>query len=108
MTCLRFFLPGFFVLSAFGQSPQNAVDPTRFTKEAVQAILGVSLGQGKPPVVYLERFTGAVTETSCSAPLIEMKVPEGVNFTMARVPPPEGFSDNMPAARGLPACAAGR
>ncbi len=107
MTCLRFFLPAVFVLSAFGQSPQNAVDPTRITKEAVQAILGNNLGQGKLPVVHLERFTGAVKESACSVPLIEMKVPKDVNFTMMQVPPSEGFRDNMRAARGLPACSAG-
>ena len=114
MTCLRFFLPGFFVLSAFGQSPQNAVDPTRIIKEAVQAILGNNLGQTRPtPTVprmnYLATLMATVPrETQCSVPLIEMKVPKDVNFTMAQVPPPERFSDNMPVARGLPACPAGR
>jgi hypothetical protein len=74
----------------------------------VKAILDASLGQGTLPVVHFERFTGGVKETSCSVPLIAMKVSEDVNFTMAQVPPPQGFSDNMPVAQGLPACAAGR
>jgi hypothetical protein len=65
------------------------------------------LGQGELPVVHLERFSGGVKEASCSVPLLEMKVPKGVNFTMTQVPPAEGFSDNMPVARGLAACAAG-
>jgi hypothetical protein len=108
MTCLRFFLPGFFALSAFSQSPQNAVDTTRVTKEAVQAILGASLGQGTLPVVRLGRFTGAVDESACSVPLIEMKVPKDVNFTMAQVPPPQAFSDDMAVAHGLPPCPADR
>jgi hypothetical protein len=107
MTCLRFFLPAVFVLSAFGQSPQNAVDPTRLTNKVVKTILDVSLGQGTLPVTYLERATGRVKETACSVPLIEMKVPKDVNFTMAHVPPPQGFNDNMPVAQGLPACSAG-
>ena len=108
MTCLRFFVPGFLALGAFGQSPQNAVDPTRITKEAVQAIVSASLGQGTLPVTYFDRFTGGVKETSCSVPLIEMKVPKDVNFTMKQVPPPQGFGDNMPVARGLSVCAVGR
>jgi len=107
MTCLRFFLPGFLVLSAFGQSPQNAADPRRITKEAVQSILRASLGQGTLPVTYFDRFTGGVKETACSVPLIEMKVPKDVNFTMLQMPPPEGFSDKMPVAQGLPACPTG-
>lgn len=113
MSKVRFLLPGFLVLGAFGQSPQNAVDPTRITKEAVQAILGNNLGQTRPtPTVprmnYLAPLMASVPkETQCSVPLIEMEIPKGVNFVISQVPPSEGFSDNMAVARGLAACAGG-
>jgi hypothetical protein len=114
MSKVRFLLPGFLVLGAFGQSSQNAADPSHITKEVVQAILGNNLGQTRPtPTVprmnYLAPLMANVPkETRCSVPLIEMNVPNGVNFTMAQVPPPQGFSDNMPVAQGLPACPTGR
>jgi hypothetical protein len=106
MAGLRFFLPALFVVSACGQSPQNAVDPMRIAQKAARAILSASFGQAGP-VVHTERFSAATIETSCSVPLIEMKVSKDINFTMAQVPPPEGFSDNMPVAHGLPACPPG-
>jgi len=104
MTCFRFFLPALFVLSAVGQS-QNAADPSHITKDVVQAILGASLGQGRP-VMHLERFTADSKETSCSVPLIEMEIPKGV-FVIAQVPPPNGTSDKMLVVKGLPACPSG-
>jgi hypothetical protein len=109
MAGLRFFLPALFVLSAFGQSYQNAVDPSRITKEAVQAILGASLGQSKP-VMNLMTFKadGPKDASSCSVPLIEVQISKDTNFVIAQVPPPSDFRDNMPVAKGLPACPAGR
>jgi hypothetical protein len=105
MSHLRFLLPCFFVLTAFGETPQNAVDPTRISKEAVQAILGASLGQSKPGAAYEHLIVGNVPmETACSVPLVEMKIPTGVDFAIAQVPPPSDFHDNMPVAKGLPAC----
>ncbi len=108
MTCLRFFLPGFFVLSAFAQTSQNAVDPSHITKEAVQAILGASLDQSKP-VMNLMTFTanGPKDASSCSVPLVEVQIPKDTNFVIAQVHPPSGFSDTMPVAKGLPACPPG-
>ena len=105
MTCSRFFLPGLFVLSAFGQSAQNAVDPTRISKEVVQAILGNNLGQTKP-VIPLQQFTakGTMAFSECSVPLVEMKVPKETKFAIAQVPPPADFRDNMPVAKGFPVC----
>ena len=113
MTCLRFFLPGLFALSAFGQSPQNAVDPSRITKEAVQTILGNNLGQTKPRPTgqgmnYLAPLSVNIPrEASCSVALIEMEIPKGVNFLIEQVHPSNGTSDNMPVAKGLPACSTG-
>ncbi|HEV8037936.1 MAG TPA: hypothetical protein VGP62_03665 [Bryobacteraceae bacterium] len=110
MTCFRFFLPGLFVLSAFGQSSQNAIDPTRLSKEAVQAILANNLGQTKPGmtapgVFYLAPLSvNLPKETSCSVPLVEMKVPKDTKFEIAQAAPPAGFRDNMPVAKGLPVC----
>jgi len=109
MAGLRFFLPALFVVSAFAQTSQNAVDPSHITKEAVQAILGASLGQSKP-VMNLMTFTanGPNDASSCSVPLVEVQIPKDTNFVIAQVHPPSGFSDNMPVAKGLPACPTGR
>jgi hypothetical protein len=118
MSRLRFFLPALFVLSAFGQTPQNAVDPYRITKKAVQAILGANLGatnlgatspgEIRPGMNYLAPLPVNVPrETSCSVPLIEMKIPKDVDFVMAQVAPPDGTRDNMPVVHGLPACPTG-
>ncbi len=104
------FLLAFFALSAFGQSPGNAVDPTRISKEAVQAILGASLGQNRPAAAYehlvvlhdVQEWT-----SSCSVPLAAMEIPKDVNFVITQVAPPGDFKDNMPVAHGLPACPAG-
>ena len=105
MSHLRFLLPCLFVLTAFGETPQNAVDPSHITKEAVQAILGASLGQSKPGAAYEHLIVANVPmETACSVPLVEMKIPKGVDFAIAQVPPPSEFHDNMPVAKGLPAC----
>jgi hypothetical protein len=109
MAGLRFFLPALlFVVSAFGQSPQNAVDPSRITKEAVQAILGNNLGQTRP-VLNLQQFTvnGPKEASACSVPLVEVQIPKDTNFVIAQVPPPSDFRDNMPVAKGLPACPTG-
>jgi hypothetical protein len=97
------FLFAFFVVSAFGQSSQNAVDPTRITKEAVQAVLGASLGQSMP-VSNLMPFSEWQRENSCSVPLIEVRIPKDTNFVITQVPPPGDFRDNMLVAHGLPAC----
>ena len=108
MDGLKFFLPALFVLSAFGQSAQNAVDPSHITKEVVQAILGNSLGQGKP-VMNLMTFTanGPKEDSACSVPLVEVQILKDTNFVIAQVPPPSDFRDNMPVAKGLPACPTG-
>jgi hypothetical protein len=105
MTCFRFFLPGFFVLSAFGQTAQNAVDPTRISKQIVKLILNASLVPTKP-VMNLQQFTanGPQATSSCSVPLVEVKIPKDVEFVITQVPPPGDFRDNMPVAKGLPAC----
>jgi hypothetical protein len=108
------FLLAFFVLSAFGQSSQNAVDPTRITKEAARAILGNNLGQSRPALIvpgasYIAPLSAdAFKETSCSVPLVEMKIPKDVNFAIGQVPAPSDFRDNMPVAHGLPPCPTGR
>jgi hypothetical protein len=82
-------------------------DPTRITKEAVQAILGASLGQ-RMPVSNLMRFSvDGQRETSCSVPLIEVQIPKDTNFVITQVPPPSNFTDNKPVAHGLPACPTG-
>jgi hypothetical protein len=103
------FLLAFFVLSAFGQSSENAVDPTRISKEVVQAILGASLGQGKPTVAAYENLVvlGPEAASACSVPLIEAQIPKDVTFTIAQVPPPDRFRDNMPVAHWFPACPTG-
>src|SRR5580700_506853 len=100
------FLLAVFVLSAFGQSSQNAVDPTRITKETVQAILGASLGQGKPTAATYENLVvlGPEVASACSVPLVEAQIPKDVTFTMVQVPPPDGFRDNMPVAHGFSVC----
>jgi hypothetical protein len=101
------FLVAFFVVSAFGQSPQNAVDPTRITREAVQAILGASLGQGMPVSNVMRFSVDGLRESSCSVPLIEVQIPKDTEFVIAQVRPPGNFSDKMPVAHGLPACPTG-
>jgi hypothetical protein len=103
------FLVAFSVITAFGQSSQNAVDPTRITKEAVQAILGNNLGQTKavPRVNSLAPLVANVP-AQCSVPLVEMEIPKGNSFVITQVPPPGDFRDNMPMAHGLPACPTGR
>jgi hypothetical protein len=100
------FLLAVFVLSAFGQSSENAVDPTRITKETVQAILGASLGQGKPTAAAYENLVVLGTEvaSACSVPLVEVQIPKDVTFTMVQVAPSDGFRDNMPVAHGFPVC----
>jgi hypothetical protein len=98
------FLFAFFVVSAFGQSAQNAVDPARITKEAVQAILGASLGQGVPVLNLMHFSVNGLRETSCSVPLIEVQIPKDTNFVITQVAPPGDFRDNMPVAHGLAAC----
>lgn len=103
------FLLTFFALSAFGQSSQNAVDPTRITKEAVQAILGASLGQSKPAAAYDHLvIRGPEAASSCSVPLLEAQIPKDTTFTIVQVPPPINFRDNMPAAHGAQACPTNR
>jgi hypothetical protein len=102
------FLLGFFVLSAFGQSSQNAVDPTRITKEIVQAILGASLGQSKPAAPFEHLVVLGPETSACSVPLLEAQIPKDVTFTITQVPPPSDFRDNMPVAHGLAACPANR
>jgi hypothetical protein len=94
---------------AFGQSSQNAVDPTRITKEAVQAILGASLCQSNPAAAYEHLvILGPEPASACSIPLIEAQIPKDVTFTITQVPPASDFRDNMPVAHGLPACPTGR
>ena len=104
------FLLAFFVVSAFGQSSENAVDPTRISKQVVQAILGASLGQGKPTAAAYENLLvfGSEAASGCSVPLVEAQIPKDTNFTIAQAPPPSDFRDNMPVAHGLPACSASR
>jgi hypothetical protein len=102
------FLLAVFVLSAFGQSSQNAVDPTRIAKETVQAILGASLGQGKPTGAAYENLVvvGPEAASACSVPLVEARIPKDVTLTIAQVHAPSDFRDNIPVAHGFPACPA--
>jgi hypothetical protein len=104
-----FFLPSFFVLSAFGQTSQNAVDPSHISKEAIQAIVRAAMSQTKPTVnVMVLPDNGPMTASSCSVPLVEMKIPKDIDFVIAQAAPPSGFSGNMPVAKGLLACPTGR
>jgi len=104
------FLLASFAVSAFGQSSGNAVDPTRISKEAVQAILGASLGQNRPVAAFehlVVLHDGIEEISACSVPLIEAKIPEGITFVITQVAPPDGFRDNIPVAHGFPACPSG-
>ncbi|HEV2687480.1 MAG TPA: hypothetical protein VGV35_02970 [Bryobacteraceae bacterium] len=129
---MRFFLPGLLALTAFGQTPQNAAPrPDLNIQDAFRARFGNGLDARSHGMAFVAptqgMFFGAPLSndgaspdsffsapppanvrkgTSCSVPLIEMKIPKGVNFAITPVPPPQGFHSDMPVTQGLAACPA--
>lgn len=98
----------------FGQTEQNAVpNPSAVIDQAVRAIAKSSLGLARPmPQFRLNQpaapsdaaSTASKAPSKCAVPLLELKVPDGTNFTIKQVKPPQDFADHMAVAHGVPAC----
>ncbi|HLG97786.1 MAG TPA: hypothetical protein VKX49_15840 [Bryobacteraceae bacterium] len=92
--------------AGWGQTAQNAVDPDRLVQHAVDGTLRATLDPTKRMPMFTER-TGAhapVPSPYCSVPLLEMKMPADVDFTLKKIPPPPEYRDRMPATKGFAPC----
>ena len=110
MSSLRILLLIPVAVTLFSQTEQNAVP------NPGAAIANALRGAGKGSVGGLSRsilpsqlnqvspLAAAVTP-ACAVPLQEMKIPDDKNFTVKELKPPQDFSDNMPTALPMPACA---
>ncbi|HTS51503.1 MAG TPA: hypothetical protein VMH05_26325 [Bryobacteraceae bacterium] len=104
---LRLSLAGLIGMAAYGQTPENAVQPDRLVQRAVDGTVRAALDPTRPKITFGPRIvTNPVLPPSsgCAIPLQEMTIPEGVNFTMKKTPGPLESHDQMPVGSALPAC----
>ncbi len=116
MSALRILLLIPVAVTLFSQTEQNAVpNPGAVISNALRgagkgnlgglsrSMLPSQLNQVSPPPAA----SLSASASTCAVPLQAMKIPGDKNFTVKELKPPQDFSDNMPTALPMPACAIG-
>ena len=107
MSGLRILLLIPVAVTLFGQTEQNAVpNPGEVIARSFRAAGNGILGGARPALTFLVNPQAPQSDAmpKCYVPLLEMKIPDGKNFTVKELKPPRDFTDHMPTAPAMPAC----